>query len=90
MAITIATVPELPGCHAQAKSLDELMSRIGDAICIICKHKLAAQQAASWECGSLKLRPVEAEILIKALARIGIQPVRQMLPSSKPRSWDIW
>ena len=29
MAITIATVPELPGCHTQAKSLDGLMSRIG-------------------------------------------------------------
>lgn len=25
----------------------------------------------------MKLRPVEAEILIKALARIGFQPVRQ-------------
>jgi hypothetical protein len=23
----VATVPELPGCHSQAKSLDELMSR---------------------------------------------------------------
>jgi len=62
----IATVPELLGCHTQAKSLDGLMSRIGDAICIIWKHKLAAQQAASWECGSLKLRPVEAEIVIKS------------------------
>lgn len=28
----IATVPELPGCHTQAKSLDELMSRIREAI----------------------------------------------------------
>ena len=24
----VATVPELPGCHTQAKSLDDLMSRI--------------------------------------------------------------
>lgn len=28
----VATVPELPGCHTQAKSLDELMSRIKEAI----------------------------------------------------------
>jgi predicted RNase H-like HicB family nuclease len=28
----VATVPALPGCHTQAKSLDELMSRIREAI----------------------------------------------------------
>ena len=28
----VATVPELPGCHTQYKSLDELMSRIRGAI----------------------------------------------------------
>jgi predicted RNase H-like HicB family nuclease len=28
----IASVPTLPGCHTQAKSLDELMSRIREAI----------------------------------------------------------
>jgi predicted RNase H-like HicB family nuclease len=28
----VATVPELPGCHTQSKSLDELMSRIRGAI----------------------------------------------------------
>jgi predicted RNase H-like HicB family nuclease len=28
----IASVPELRGCHTQAKSLDELMLRIQDAI----------------------------------------------------------
>ncbi len=28
----IASVPELKGCHTQAKSLDELMSRIKEAI----------------------------------------------------------
>jgi predicted RNase H-like HicB family nuclease len=31
----VATVPELPGCHTQAKSLDELMSRIKEAI-LLC------------------------------------------------------
>jgi predicted RNase H-like HicB family nuclease len=28
----VATVPELPGCHTQAKSLDDLMSRVKEAI----------------------------------------------------------
>jgi predicted RNase H-like HicB family nuclease len=28
----VATVPALPGCHTQAKSLDDLMSRIREAI----------------------------------------------------------
>jgi predicted RNase H-like HicB family nuclease len=28
----VATVPELPGCHTQAKSLDTLMRRVREAI----------------------------------------------------------
>ncbi len=28
----VASVPSLPGCHTQAKSLDDLMARIGEAI----------------------------------------------------------
>ena len=28
----IASVPDLPGCHTQARSLDELMLRIREAI----------------------------------------------------------
>lgn len=28
----VASVPALPGCHTQAKSLDELMARIKEAI----------------------------------------------------------
>lgn len=31
----VATVPDLPGCHTQAKSLDELMNRIKEAI-LLC------------------------------------------------------
>ena len=30
----VATVPALRGCHTQAKSLDELMSRIREAIAL--------------------------------------------------------
>lgn len=28
----VASVPALPGCHTQAKSLDELMERVKEAI----------------------------------------------------------
>jgi len=28
----VGTVPELPGCHTQAKSLDKLMERVREAI----------------------------------------------------------
>ena len=28
----VASVPELPGCHTQAKSLDELMRRVEEAV----------------------------------------------------------
>lgn len=28
----VASVPELPGCHTQAKTLDELMNRVKEAI----------------------------------------------------------
>lgn len=28
----VATVPALPGCHTQARSLDELMERVKEAI----------------------------------------------------------
>jgi predicted RNase H-like HicB family nuclease len=31
----VATVPDLAGCHAQARCLDELMSRIKEAI-LLC------------------------------------------------------
>jgi predicted RNase H-like HicB family nuclease len=30
----VASVPELPGCHTQARSLDELMARIREAIAL--------------------------------------------------------
>ncbi len=28
----VASVPELPGCHTQAKTLDEVMNRVKEAI----------------------------------------------------------
>ena len=29
---SVASVPELPGCHTQARSLDKLMERVREAI----------------------------------------------------------
>ena len=36
----VASVPELPGCHTQARSLDKLMDRIREAIelCLEVQH----------------------------------------------------
>lgn len=33
----VAEVPELYGCHTQAKSLDELMTRVREAI-VLCRE----------------------------------------------------
>ena len=30
----VASVPALPGCHTQARSMDELMSRVCEAIAV--------------------------------------------------------
>ena len=31
----VATVPALPGCHTQARSLDQLMERVREAIALV-------------------------------------------------------
>ena len=43
----VATVPELPGCYSQAKSLDELMSRIKEAI-LLCLEEEDASEMGSF------------------------------------------
>ena len=35
----VASVPELPGCHTQAKSLDVLMRRVREAIDVCVDQK---------------------------------------------------
>ncbi len=37
----VADVPELPGCHTQAKSLDKLMKRIHEAVLAYLESKVA-------------------------------------------------
>ena len=41
--ILVASVPELPGCHTQAKTLDELMVRIREAI-ELCMEERSRQE----------------------------------------------
>jgi len=43
----VATVPELPGYHTRAKSLDELMSRIKEAI-LLCLGTEGCSTASSF------------------------------------------
>jgi predicted RNase H-like HicB family nuclease len=42
----LASVPELPGCHTQAKSLDDLMDRIREAIelCLEVEDEIIANE----------------------------------------------
>ena len=35
----LADVPELPGCHTQAKTMDELIKRIKEAISLYIKEE---------------------------------------------------
>jgi predicted RNase H-like HicB family nuclease len=36
----VASAPALPGCHTQAKSLDDLMARIREATEVCTRHRL--------------------------------------------------
>jgi predicted RNase H-like HicB family nuclease len=40
----VASVPALPGCHTQARSLDELMDRVREAIAV-CLEVQAEEDA---------------------------------------------
>ena len=39
----VASVPSLPGCHTQAKSLDELMERVKEAIALCLEVESESQ-----------------------------------------------
>jgi predicted RNase H-like HicB family nuclease len=43
----VASVPALPGCHTQARSLDELMERVREAIALYLE--VETETAASLE-----------------------------------------
>ncbi len=43
----VGSVPALPGCHTQARSLDELMDRVREAIALYLE--IEAQEASGLE-----------------------------------------
>jgi predicted RNase H-like HicB family nuclease len=43
----VASVPALPGCHTQARSLDELMERVREAIALYLE--VGAEEASGLE-----------------------------------------
>jgi len=46
----VASVPQIPGCHTQAKSLDALMERIREAIDLCLEEQAPRSQLLnSWE-----------------------------------------
>ncbi|MEW6741810.1 MAG: type II toxin-antitoxin system HicB family antitoxin [Planctomycetota bacterium] len=44
----VATVPELRGCHTQARSLDKLMSRVREAIALCLEDEEARPEDTSF------------------------------------------
>jgi predicted RNase H-like HicB family nuclease len=44
----VASVPELPGCHTQAKSLDALMGRIREAIALCLESESRSAKRAEF------------------------------------------
>ncbi len=40
----VASVPSLPGCHTQARSFDELMDRVREAITLCLKIQTESDQ----------------------------------------------
>ena len=46
----VASVPALPGCHTQAKSLDELMERVREAIALCLEVDDVPEQRSALGC----------------------------------------
>ena len=44
----VASVPQMPGCHAQGRSLDEVTGRIREAIMLCLKVEGAPEHDLEW------------------------------------------
>lgn len=44
----VASVPALPGCHTQARSLDTLMARVREAIALCLEEEREAPRSAEF------------------------------------------
>jgi len=56
----VASVPELPGCHTQAKTLDQVMKRIKEAI-QACLEAQGAEGKGRTELVGVQFVEVQAE-----------------------------
>ncbi len=56
----VASVPELPGCHTQAKTLDQVMKRIKQAI-EVCLEVQGTKSARRTELVGVQFVEVQAE-----------------------------
>ena len=53
----VATVPALPGCHTQARSLDQLMERVREAIELVLEVEgESADELDSWVFNAFALK----------------------------------
>jgi len=58
--IYVASVPELPGCHTQAKTLDELNRRIKEAIELYIE--VAAEKGEERQLDFIGIQKVKVEV----------------------------
>jgi len=72
----VATVPSLPGSHTQARSLDELIERIREAMELYLEVEKDIEVGEFIGCKWLKLRPVKAEMVIRVLNKLSFQKMR--------------
>lgn len=73
----VAMVPELPGCHTQAKSLDDLMSRIKEAILLYLETEGINKLGHFVGSGSLHTHCAKGEAVIEPLEEAACHPARQ-------------
>ena len=76
----VASVPELPGCYTQARTLDELMERVKEAVELYLEVEGPVAEGGSWSASSssrlscVSLKPLPADKVIKVLVRLGFKP----------------
>ena len=86
--VYVAHVPELPGCHTEGDTIEEVLANIKEAIELYVEHvksdvkskmKLIAVHKVAVPSQSIvmKLKPVSHKKLIKVLDLIGYKAVRQ-------------
>jgi hypothetical protein len=85
----VASVPQLPGCHTQARTLDEATERIREAIELCARPEFGVHWHSTHHCGGMSRTPrISGSDLIAALGEgrfPGRSHPRQPLLSSPRR-----